>query len=334
MNRFLKLILFLILSLNLNSFGQDAQFTQFYANPLYLSPSFAGSTTGTRAVLNFRDQWPSIPGSFITYSASIDHFLPGYNSGIGLQIVRDQAGSGQLGLTTIAGNYSYQIKVNRRWVIRPGLMLNYNIRSINFNRLVFSDQMDLNGNSSTSIETPSLDKVQYPDAGFSIMTYNHSAWGGFMIDHIFNPNQTLINGISRIPLKLRVYGGYKFIVANAKRYNEETIKIAFSYKAQGKYDQLDIGAYWTRDPFIFGIWYRGIPLFKKYAQGYMNNDAIAILVGYKYEDLIFGYSYDITISKIFANTGGAHEISLIYKFNQDQKVKRKRKAVIVPCPKF
>ena len=334
MNKQFRFILFLLIALNLNSFGQDAQFTQFYANPIYLSPSFAGSTSGTRAVLNFRDQWPSIPGAFVTYSVSIDHFLPRYNSGLGIQILRDRAGSGQLGLTTISGNYSYLIKANRRWNVRPGLMLNYNIRSIDFDKLVFNDQMDIDGNSPTSIETPSLEKIHYPDAGFSMMAYNRMYWGGFMIDHIFTPNQSLIDGVSRIPVKFRLYGGRKFVVANSKRYNEETIKFAFSYKAQGKFDQLDLGAYWSREPFIFGIWYRGIPLLKQYAKGYINNDAIAILVGYKYKDLIFGYSYDITISRIFANTGGAHEISLIFEFNQDQKVRRKRKAVIVPCPKF
>ncbi len=333
MNKFIYFILFLVF-ISLKSFGQDPQFSQFYANPVYLSPSFAGSTSGTRAVLNFRDQWPAIPGSFITYSASIDHYFPRYNSGVGLQVLRDQAGSGQLGLTTVAASYSYQIKFNRKWSVRPGLMLNYNIRSIDFDKLQFNDQMDIDGNSPSSIETPTLEKIQYPDAGFSFMAYNKLYWGGFMLDHIFNPNQSLIDGVSRIPIKFRLFGGRKFIVANAKRYNEETIKVAFSYKAQGKFDQLDLGAYWNRDPFIFGLWYRGIPLFKDYAPGYINNDAFAILVGYKYKDLTFGYSYDVTISRIFSNTAGAHEISLIYLFNQNQKVRHKRKAVIIPCPKF
>ena len=319
---------------SLKSYGQDAQFTQFYANPVYLSPSFAGSTSGTRAVLNFRDQWPSIPGSFITYSASIDHFLPQYNSGIGLQVLRDQAGSGQLALTTVAISYSYLFKVNRKWTVRPGLMLNYNIRSIDFDKLMFNDQMDIDGNSSSSIETPSLEKVHYADAGFSVMAYNKLYWGGLMLDHIFNPNQSLIDGVSRVPIKLRLYGGRKFTVANAKKYNEETIKVAFSYKAQGKFDQLDLGAYWSREPFIFGLWYRGIPLFKKYAPGYINHDAFAVLFGYKYKDLTFGYSYDVTISRIFNNTAGAHEISLIFEFNQNQKVRRKRNFTIIPCPKF
>ncbi|MBN2668052.1 MAG: type IX secretion system membrane protein PorP/SprF [Bacteroidales bacterium] len=327
-------IILLLISFNAVVYAQDAQFSQFYANPLYLSPSFAGSTDGSRAVINFRDQWPAIPGSFITFSASIDHFFPRYNSGLGFQVLRDQAGSGHLALTTLALQYSYLIKLNRRWNIRPGLMLNYNVRSIDFYELQFNDQMDIDGNSPSSIETPTMEKVQYPDAGFSLLAYNRLYWGGFMIDHIFNPNQSLIEGMSGVPIKFRLYGGRKFIVANAKRYNEETIKVAFSYKAQGKFDQLDIGAYWNRSPFMFGLWYRGIPLFKKFGQGYANNDAFIVLVGVQYQDITFGYSYDVTISRLFANTTGSHEISIIYEFNQDQKVRCKTKAEIVPCPKF
>ena len=334
MSKYYKYILFLLIILSTKLFSQDAQFSQFYANPMYLSPSFAGSTNGTRAVLNFRDQWPAIPGSFITYSASVDHYFARYNSGLGVQVYRDQAGSGQLALTTLAANYSYQISINRHWTVRPGLMLNYNIRSIDFDKLQFNDQMSIDGNSPVSIESPSLEKIQYADAGFSIMAFNKLYWGGFMIDHIFTPNQSLIDGEARIPIKFRLYGGRKFVVANAKKYNEETIKVAFSYKAQDKFDQLDIGAYWSREPFIFGLWYRGIPVIKDYGPGYMNNDAIVILVGYKYKEITFGYSYDITISGIFANTTGSHEISLVFEFNQNRKARRKRNYVIIPCPKF
>ena len=315
-------------------FSQDPQFTQFYANPLYLSPSFSGTTDGTRAVINFRDQWPAIPGAFITYSASLDHYFPRQNSGVGLQVVRDQAGSGQLALTTIAASYSYKMKFSRKWTILPGMNLSYNVRSIDFYKLRFNDQMHIDGNSSTSIETPSLEKVQYPDATISLLAYDRFYWGGFSVEHLFNPNQSLIDGISKVPVKLRIYGGRKFVLSNYKRWNEESIKVAFSYKAQGKYDQLDLGAYWNKGPFIFGLWYRGLPLVKKYERGHFNHDAFVVLVGYKYKTLTAGYSYDVTISRIFANTNGSHEISIIYEFNQDQKVRRKRKAVIVPCPKF
>ncbi|MFT4523977.1 MAG: hypothetical protein ACI85F_000118, partial [Bacteroidia bacterium] len=52
------------------SLAQDPQFTQFYANPLYLNPAFAGSKRCPRVVMNYRNQWPAISGTFVTYSAS------------------------------------------------------------------------------------------------------------------------------------------------------------------------------------------------------------------------------------------------------------------------
>lgn len=334
MNKTPIYILLFILLFSLKSIGQDAQFSQFYSNPLYISPSFAGSTKGTRAVLNFRDQWPGIPGAFITYSASVDHFFPRYNSGVGIQIYKDQAGSGQLGLTSVALNYAYQFNITRHWVLRPGLMLNYNQRSIDFNKLVFNDQMHIDGNSPSSIESSSAEKIQFLDAGFSMMAFNRDYWFGLSIDNLFYTNESFIDGEAVTPVKYRFYGGRKIIIANAKRYNQESIDVAMNLKFQKQFAQLDIGAYWSKDPFIFGLWYRGIPLLKNYASGYINNDALIILLGYKYKELTLAYSYDITVSRIFANTYGAHEVSVIFKFNQDQKVRKKRNYAIIPCPKF
>ncbi|MCG8577246.1 MAG: type IX secretion system membrane protein PorP/SprF, partial [Flavobacteriales bacterium] len=48
------------------SWSQDPEFTQFYANPIYLNPAFAGSHGCPRLNLNHRNQWPSISGAFVT----------------------------------------------------------------------------------------------------------------------------------------------------------------------------------------------------------------------------------------------------------------------------
>ncbi|MEJ0030308.1 MAG: type IX secretion system membrane protein PorP/SprF [Bacteroidota bacterium] len=46
--------------------AQDAQFSQFYAAPLYLNPAFAGSTNQGRVGMNYRNQWPGIDANFTT----------------------------------------------------------------------------------------------------------------------------------------------------------------------------------------------------------------------------------------------------------------------------
>ena len=55
--------------------SQDAGFSQFYANPIYLNPALTGNRSNPTLSLNYRNQWPSLQSSFTTYAASWDqHF--------------------------------------------------------------------------------------------------------------------------------------------------------------------------------------------------------------------------------------------------------------------
>lgn len=318
-----------------NVFAQDSQFTQFFAAPTYLAPSFVGATAGTRAVLNARDQWPQIPGAFMTYGLSLDQNLYNLNSGVGLFIMRDQAGSADLANTKVGLQYSYDAQINKFWHVRPGMQLYFSQRSIDFSKLLFGDQMHLSGNASSSVEIPTIDRENNMDFGVSTIVYSELYWGGFLIDHISKPNESLLGNLSVVPVKFMLFGGYKHgLNGKIGLYNEESLNFAFNYKAQGKFDQLDLGAYWMKKPLVVGFWYRGIPIFKHYKKGYQNNDAIAILIGYQLEKIKMGFSYDFTISRLITSTSGAFEVSLIYEFNQDQKAKKKKKKVIIPCPKF
>ena len=330
--RFYKVFIILFISISFYANGQDPQLTQYFSAPLYLAPSFAGSSVGSRAVLNFRDQWPAIPGGFVTYSLSLDHNFYKYRSGVGLLLLRDQAGSGHLATTNISFNYTYNIMITRNLNIRPGLAVVYGQRSIDYNRLVFNDQISFSGTTPT-VESRLLDKKQYLDFAFSSVVFTRQYWGGFNVLHLLQPDQSLIaEGISPVPTTLLIFGGGK-ISASSSRFNEKEVLFSFLYKAQGKFDQLDMGIYWQNKPFVVGLWYRGLPI-KRYAPGYGNHDAIAILLGYTTDKIKIGYSYDFTISRLILRSAGAHEISIAYEFNQDQKLKSKIRRQMIPCAKF
>ena len=83
--------LFLI-AISSNLFAQDPAFTQNYANPLYLNPAFAGTSNNQRIGMNFRDQWPNIPGTFNTYNISYDRNIIDSSVGIGVLANQDRAG--------------------------------------------------------------------------------------------------------------------------------------------------------------------------------------------------------------------------------------------------
>ncbi len=56
----LTLLTFAMLSIGQLLYAQDAHFSQYYANPLYLNPAFAGSDICPRVTLNYRNQKPVI----------------------------------------------------------------------------------------------------------------------------------------------------------------------------------------------------------------------------------------------------------------------------------
>lgn len=335
-------MLFGFLAFTNNTSAQIIQFSQYYSSPAILGPSFAGINGGTRLILNYRNQWPGVPANFVTYAFAFDHYLEKRNSGIGLTVLRDQAGSGNLSVTDVGLQYSYDLKVWGRRPnevhFRPGVSFKYSQRGLDFYRLVFNDQLDFDGTAETTIENPP-EVRGYPDASTSMMLYSNKWWFGATGDHLFQPDQSFQNyggSESRLPLLISVYGGYRLDLKSKGRGRRgripESLTFSFLYKMQGGFSQMDLGMYWTKYPFILGGWYRGVPFLNNPEENYYTTDAVVVLLGYKIADLTIGYSYDITVSSLMPNTNGTHEISIKYDFSmQGQRLPRRRRGA-VSCP--
>jgi len=316
------------------AFSQDPQFSQFYSNPLHLAPSFAGLTGETRIGMNYRIQWPEMPGAYQTYSLSVDHAINAFNSGVGLYMLKDKAGSGDLSFLQIGLQYAYNLQINNYWHCVPGLYFSYLERSIDNQKLIWHDQITPQGNNLSSGETLPVNKVHDLDFGTSLLVYSDQFWFGANFEHFLKPNQSFyaIENNSKeygyIPFKYSIFGGTKIInKGRLFRPFDTSLQLAFLFKKQEKFKQLDLGLYWYNKPFVLGFWYRGIPVLKPFP----NQDALVILCGYKLDNLSIGYSYDFTISKLVAKTGGSHEISFTYSFKAKVPKKKMR---IVPCPDF
>ena len=324
----------ILLSFVIRVFPQDPQFSQFYSNYLYLAPSFAGLTDKNRISLNYRNQWPQIKHSYQTYSVSFDKFVEKFNSGIGVLAYQDVAGTGNMRTTSLGLQYSFDFRLAENWHARPGLHFNYTERGIDFDRLTWRDQISPDGTSSSSNELRTMGRVGDIDFSGSMLTYSEKYWLGASVDHLLRPNQSLYlyegneDNQAKVPVKYSVFGGIKFIrPEKLLRPIPTTIQLAFLYKQQEQFRQLDLGVYWYHAPIVAGIWYRGIPMYKEV----FNRDALTLLIGIKAGDMNIGYSYDFTISRMVTNTGGAHEVSVSYVF-KTQPLKHKIR--MVPCPEF
>jgi type IX secretion system PorP/SprF family membrane protein len=312
------------------SFSQDPTFSQFYANPLYLSPSFTGATDEYRIGMNYRNQWPAIPGVFHTYSISFDKALVNFNSGIGVLATYDVAGSGDLSTTNIGLLYSYDFKINREWHIRPGVNFKFYYLGLDIEKLIWSSSLTGGGTPAPSIHPPALNTIADVDFATSALVYNDRIWGGFTLDHLLVPKTSFYGEDATVPIKFNLYGGMQIIKKTRLRSKlKEVLSIAMNFQAQAKFLQTDVGLYYYKDPLIFGLWYRGIPFITTQA-----GDAIIGLVGIKTSKLHIGYSYDFTISNLISASAGAHEVSLVYEFTSFTIGSQRKKIRAIPCPEF
>ena len=216
---------------------------------------------------------------------------------------------------------------NPNFHVRPGIGFYYLQHSIDYSKLIFGDQLTSDPMPPSSIQPPGNPAVRDIDVSTSLLVYSDNMWLGATWDHMLQPERTFYGDEARTEYKVSVYGGARIVLRGIiLRPIEESITTAFNLKFQDQSKQLDLGLYWFRDPFLFGTWYRGIPLVKAYP----GSDAVAFLFGYRQGDWSMAYSYDFTVSRLGFGSGGSHELAVIYTF----KVKVRKRYRAIPCPTF
>lgn len=327
-----------LIAVSLEVSAQDYQFSQFYANVLYLNPAFAGSAHKNRVILHQRLQWPALDARYTTSVVSFDRYFAKANSGIGIIATRDVQGGTNISSTDISLQYAYELSISKKYTFRAGLQAGYISRNINYSVLTFPDQYTVDGFTNTGTQEPfGTEKKNYLDLSSGGIFYSDKLWVSLAYGHMNTPNQSFYGDLSPVPVKLSLTGGYRFLISRKTFANELSDRKksylipTVHYKTQGKSDQLDLGVYALLGDIMLGTWYRGIPV-KNYSN-IVNNESMVVLIGYKYKNLSLGYSYDFTVSKLTtAKTGGAHEFNITYLFG-DPKSKRKPLRRM-PCPDF
>lgn len=321
------------------SMGQDPQYSQFYASPLFLNPAFTSVSLGLRGNAIYRSQWNAVSNKpFTTYSFSADYAMDKIHSGVGVLATRDRAGTSDLSYTNISALYSYNLHIHDKWVVLAGLQAGYTQFSLDYDNLRFRSQFDPEDGfigTSSGENVNGGARAGVPDFSSGLLIYDKNLWFGVALHHLNRPNYSFgTNSDEALPMKLSVHGGVKVPITKGKFTNDEkeiAVTPSFMYKAEDKFDQLDLGMYINYNPLVTGLWFRGLPLIKQY-ENIPNYDAIAILIGYHKDGLTVGYTYDITISRLGGRSGGAHEISVGYEVAYPPK--RKKYAKFIPCPKF
>jgi len=318
----LKYILVLLITLTSISLlrGQDVVFSQFYANPLYLNPALAGSKLCSRLTLNNRNQWPDLQRGYRSQSVTWDNHYNSISGGIGVIANATIGGGGMYNTINGSAIYSYRLQASRTVVVNAALEAGYMLKSINWDKFVFGDQINIStGIHEQTAETrPGRQSVGAVDLSAGLLAgYKESVYFGVVVSHLNSPNMSFYDGQKdQMDRKITVHAGAIFDFRQGMD-GEDLRNFALTpnlvYMQQGKFHQLNLGMSVNKYPLVVGLWFR---------HNFENPDAVIVLFGFQQKQYKIGYSYDYTVSRLKGQTVGAHEISIAWLFKNHSNKSR------------
>lgn len=310
----MKKLLFFIFSISFFTLckAQDPAYSQPYANPLYLNPAFAGAGNSQRIGLNFRDQWPAIPGNFYDYSFSYDRNIIDSSFGIGILGTQDRSGVSSLITTNASLILAYQFHI-KSFTLGVGVQGTYHQKTLDQSNLTFDDMIDprvgFRWNTNESFTRLS---VSMADFSAGILGYAKTFFAGFALNHFTQPDESFVATASPLPIKYTFNGGViisagSFTIYPTLLYQKQQDFTLFLGECYASWKFLTLGVGCDFDS-------RGI-----------------FTLGFQNKFLHVGYSYDLVNSNI-GPTGGSHEVSLAVLLKY--KSAKLKKVNGINCPAF
>ncbi|GAB2774528.1 type IX secretion system PorP/SprF family membrane protein [Hymenobacter luteus] len=317
--------------------AQDLYFAQPYANRLQLNPAYAGLLDDYSLTLSYRNQFPTLAGTFQSSQLAADYRLPNQRSAVGLLVNYDRTGG--IGYTRLqaGGVYAYHLRLNEQLSLSGGASVSYGLQRVSYGNLVFGDQLSDEGvTRDFSLEVADYKPVHYVTAGVGGLLYTERFWLGAAAHHLNQPDLAFVSQAT-LPLRLNLQAGYRHYVVRSTtkgEYHEISVAPTVAYSQQGGSRRAEAGLYFTATPLTLGAVYRGVPL----PGAPKPQQVLTVLAGVGVGSFRLGYSYDVSLSQFSRDLGGAHEISLaLREFDSLEAAWRRlkrRNYPSIPCPAF
>lgn len=322
--------------------AQDVYFSQPFATRLYTNPAFAGLLDDYGVTLAYRNQFPTLAGTFQTVQLAADVRLPTKDLHHALGLVLTQDRTGEVGYTRleISAIYTYHTRLTETLALSGGLGLGYGRQRVGYDNLLFGDQLSADGTyTGPTAEPLSFVPVNYFSIDPGVVLYTERAWLSVAAQHLNQPSLGFRQQ-SLLPVRLSVSGGYKFFLQRSTtgkglaRVGEISFAPVAGYTRQGVSSRTEAGLYATVAPITLGATYRNIGGNTSVERLHV----LALTAGVAFGAFRFGYCYDVGLSTLSADLGGAHELTLsLRSFDQLEgayRRLRRRAYPIVPFPAY
>lgn len=280
---------------------QDAMFTHYMYNTLWLNPAYAGTRDAFTVTGIYRSQWVGFDGAPIDQTLTMHSPLLNGKMGIGLSVLNDKIGPTKS--TSIALDLDYQIRLDKKSKLSFGLKGLANMYSNNLNTLNLDNQNDLAFAQNT--------KRTLPNVGSGIYYYRERFYVGISTPKLLE-NKLTTNSLGSASKEQRHY----FLILGTVFNLNKDIKLkptCFVKATEAAPIEGDITAsFLIKDKYSVGAMYR-------------TGDAIGVLLGYNFtEQFTLGYSFDWSMANTTGKyNNGSHEIMLRYDLISKSKAKIK-----------
>lgn len=307
MKKLIPLLVLLIITCKFSWAQQDAQFSQYMFNGIYINPAYAGYKETLNMHGFYRNQWTGIVGSPKSMSLAVDAIANDGNVGLAFQVSSDKLGA-QSNLAAFA-NYAYRLKLNSDGSSRLSLGIGAGVMQLGIDGALLST-------NTPEINAPSdFQSTIVPDARAGVYFANDKFYAGFSVDNLISQYVNIDRYAFIAQPKPHYYLNAGMLLPLSKSIQ---VKPSFLIKedASGP-TSLDLTAFLIlADKIWIGGAYRtGIKIFdKSYLQKDLSNrnSAVAALEVFATNQLRIGYAYDFSIGPLKGYSNGSHEISIGY----------------------
>jgi len=342
--KYIPLILLVFASIDVRS--QDPNYSQFTHNPLYYNPAYTGISSGISMRFNYRKQWPNLPGDFKTYNFNIDmaaRTVSG-SGGLGFMVDKHTAGSGYYERTRVGIPIAVRIPLYANMLVQMGVMTSFVQKNLNWNNLIFVDQLDPRfGNIyNTEFVVPLKNQVTYPDFDIGLaFRMIQSTWSGkemiatagVAVHHLFTPNESFFEFESPLSRKLVITGDfiiqdddYERVITSYNRGQKGGFRFnpGFIFQKQANFTSYSMGLNVYKSNVYVGFWYRNESF------DLLKSNALILMAGINAKvneesRLKILYSYDVLMNEsLYRAAGGTHEITLIFELDSFSALNRSR----------
>ncbi|MDP4292690.1 MAG: PorP/SprF family type IX secretion system membrane protein, partial [Bacteroidota bacterium] len=312
--------------------AQDVTFSQFLYSPSYYNPAATGIDVGLLGTINYRRALIYLPSKFETYAVGLDQSIHDTDikgiGGVGLFLVNNQEGEGNLNTLSFGVPFSGRVDLTDQWTLQAGIAPVIYQKTINWDHLIFGDQL----NPYYGIVIPQSEvTLQNAVPSISFFDFDIGLWGrwesdpthqsnvfddvfdiGVSIQHVPEPNQSFFMEKSKLPSKYVLMARYSHAISDYRMIDSKIQPVVLLEK-QGTMQDFVVGVNYTRPGINFGGFIR------REQNSILNFSEFIFLTGIDVNlnsDMLstvrLNYSVDVTVTSNKKKGNLSHEVSLIF----------------------